>query len=165
MPAEHPRRRTGHRAARYVAADAMDEWAPSSMAGRSHRTRPQRTVNGPDRGGDDRFQPLRGSAQVSPVRQLHLPGPPLFRMPKLKAFFHYRNLDVLAIRRELARRWRPEIMRGMSKQNRIWPWTTSGIHSRVALPRLFFRLGDGWRPLSAKVNKPACSMPIVHSPH
>jgi oligoribonuclease len=30
-------------------------------------------------------------------------------MPKLEAFFHYRNLDVSTVK-ELARRWRPEIM-------------------------------------------------------
>jgi oligoribonuclease len=37
-------------------------------------------------------------------------------MPKLEAFFHYRNLDVSTVK-ELARRWRPEIMQGMSKES------------------------------------------------
>ena len=37
-------------------------------------------------------------------------------MPKLEAFFHYRNLDVSTVK-ELARRWRPEIMQGFSKQS------------------------------------------------
>lgn len=36
-------------------------------------------------------------------------------MPKLEAYFHYRNLDVSTLK-ELARRWRPEIMKGLSKQ-------------------------------------------------
>ncbi|HNG09905.1 MAG TPA: exonuclease domain-containing protein, partial [Agitococcus sp.] len=31
-------------------------------------------------------------------------------------FFHYRNLDVSTVK-ELARRWRPEIMQGFSKQS------------------------------------------------
>ena len=37
-------------------------------------------------------------------------------MPKLEAFFHYRNLDVSTVK-ELARRWRPEILQGMSKES------------------------------------------------
>ncbi|MDO8415315.1 MAG: oligoribonuclease [Agitococcus sp.] len=37
-------------------------------------------------------------------------------MPKLEEFFHYRNLDVSTVK-ELARRWRPEIMAGLSKES------------------------------------------------
>lgn len=36
-------------------------------------------------------------------------------MPELEAFFHYRNLDVSTLK-ELARRWKPEIMGGISKK-------------------------------------------------
>lgn len=35
-------------------------------------------------------------------------------MPELEAFFHYRNLDVSSVK-ELARRWRPEVLAGVSK--------------------------------------------------
>lgn len=35
-------------------------------------------------------------------------------MPKLEDFFHYRNLDVSTLK-ELARRWKPEIMDGFKK--------------------------------------------------
>jgi oligoribonuclease len=35
-------------------------------------------------------------------------------MPRLEAFFHYRNLDVSTLK-ELARRWRPELMAGFRK--------------------------------------------------
>ncbi|MFA5530658.1 MAG: oligoribonuclease [Thiohalomonadaceae bacterium] len=35
-------------------------------------------------------------------------------MPKLEAYFHYRNLDVSTLK-ELARRWKPEIMSGFNK--------------------------------------------------
>lgn len=35
-------------------------------------------------------------------------------MQKLEAFFHYRNLDVSTLK-ELARRWKPEIMAGFKK--------------------------------------------------
>ncbi len=36
-------------------------------------------------------------------------------MPALEAFFHYRNLDVSSLK-ELARRWRPEVLAGVKKQ-------------------------------------------------
>jgi len=36
-------------------------------------------------------------------------------MPQLEAFFHYRNLDVSTIK-ELARRWRPDILAGVKKK-------------------------------------------------
>lgn len=38
-------------------------------------------------------------------------------MPKLEAFFHYRNLDVSTVK-ELARRWAPEVLAGMTKESR-----------------------------------------------
>ncbi len=37
-------------------------------------------------------------------------------MPELEAFFHYRNLDVSTIK-ELARRWKPEILPGFKKES------------------------------------------------
>lgn len=37
-------------------------------------------------------------------------------MPKLEAFFHYRNLDVSTIK-ELAHRWAPELIHGFNKSN------------------------------------------------
>ena len=36
-------------------------------------------------------------------------------MPHLESFFHYRNLDVSTIK-ELARRWRPDVLAGVKKQ-------------------------------------------------
>jgi len=38
-------------------------------------------------------------------------------MPRLEAFFHYRNLDVSTLK-ELARRWRPTIYRSFEKKSR-----------------------------------------------
>ncbi len=35
-------------------------------------------------------------------------------MPSLEAFFHYRNLDVSTVK-ELARRWKPDLLAGMKK--------------------------------------------------
>ncbi len=36
-------------------------------------------------------------------------------MPELEAYFHYRNLDVSTLK-ELARRWKPQILAGLTKQ-------------------------------------------------
>ncbi|MBL8522312.1 MAG: oligoribonuclease [Betaproteobacteria bacterium] len=38
-------------------------------------------------------------------------------MPALEAYFHYRNLDVSTLK-ELAKRWKPEIMSGMKKHGK-----------------------------------------------
>jgi oligoribonuclease len=38
-------------------------------------------------------------------------------MPRLEAFFHYRNLDVSTLK-ELARRWRPPVYRSFEKKSR-----------------------------------------------
>ena len=38
-------------------------------------------------------------------------------MPRLEAFFHYRNLDVSTLK-ELARRWRPQVYRSFEKKSR-----------------------------------------------
>jgi len=38
-------------------------------------------------------------------------------MPKLEAYFHYRNLDVSTLK-ELARRWKPELMKGFTKEGK-----------------------------------------------
>lgn len=37
-------------------------------------------------------------------------------MPELEAYFHYRTLDVSTLK-ELARRWKPDILPGFKKQN------------------------------------------------
>jgi oligoribonuclease len=38
-------------------------------------------------------------------------------MPKLEAFFHYRNLDVSTLK-ELCRRWKPELVNGFKKHQK-----------------------------------------------
>ncbi len=38
-------------------------------------------------------------------------------MPRLEAFFHYRNLDVSTLK-ELARRWKPDVHRSFEKKSR-----------------------------------------------
>lgn len=43
-------------------------------------------------------------------------------MPELEAYFHYRYLDVSTLK-ELARRWKPEILDGFKNKERIRRWT------------------------------------------
>ena len=38
-------------------------------------------------------------------------------MPRLEAYFHYRNLDVSTLK-ELVRRWKPELMKGFTKEGK-----------------------------------------------
>ncbi|NKB46431.1 MAG: oligoribonuclease [Legionellales bacterium] len=38
-------------------------------------------------------------------------------MPELEAYFHYRNIDVSTFK-ELARRWKPDLYKGFSKQSK-----------------------------------------------
>jgi oligoribonuclease len=38
-------------------------------------------------------------------------------MPRLEAYFHYRNLDVSTLK-ELVRRWKPELAKGVNKQGK-----------------------------------------------
>jgi oligoribonuclease len=38
-------------------------------------------------------------------------------MPRLEAYFHYRNLDVSTLK-ELVRRWKPELLKGFAKEGK-----------------------------------------------
>lgn len=46
------------------------------------------------------------------------------QMPALERFFHYRNLDVSSVK-ELAYRWRPDILASFEKKAAIWHWMIS----------------------------------------
>jgi oligoribonuclease len=54
--------------------------------------------------------PICGNSICQDRRFLHR------AMPRLERYFHYRNLDVSTIK-ELARRWAPEIAKGLSKES------------------------------------------------
>ena len=58
---------------------------------------------------DPRTSPMCGNSICQDRRFLYR------YMPKLEAFFHYRNLDVSTVK-ELARRWKPDVLDGLSKQ-------------------------------------------------
>mgnify|MGYP005697510197 CR=1 FL=1 len=57
---------------------------------------------------DDRASPMCGNSICQDRRFLYR------YMPKLEAFFHYRNPDVSTLK-ELARRWKPEALEGFKK--------------------------------------------------
>ena len=50
-------------------------------------------------------------------------------MPRLERYFHYRNLDVSTIK-ELARRWAPEVLAGMSQDRKHT--ALSDVHDSIA---------------------------------
>ncbi|HJW44920.1 MAG TPA: oligoribonuclease [Lysobacter sp.] len=50
-------------------------------------------------------------------------------MPRLEAYFHYRNLDVSTIK-ELARRWAPDVLAGVHKESKHT--ALSDIHDSIA---------------------------------
>ena len=50
-------------------------------------------------------------------------------MPKLEAFFHYRNIDVSTLK-ELARRWKPDVVKSFTKQGKHE--ALADIHESIA---------------------------------
>ena len=50
-------------------------------------------------------------------------------MPRLEAYFHYRNLDVSTLK-ELAKRWNPAVAKAWSNAVRTRHWTTSSKASK-----------------------------------
>ena len=98
---------------------AMDAWNTGThgRSGLTDRVRAS-TVDEAEaeRAGDRVPAALRPEGHLADVRQQHLPGPALPRRDDaaLEAFFHYRNLDVSTLK-ELARRWRPELLAGFRK--------------------------------------------------
>jgi len=59
---------------------------------------------------DAKKSPMCGNSICQDRRFMHR------LMPELEQFFHYRNLDVSSVK-ELARRWRPELMAGLKKDS------------------------------------------------
>ena len=102
-----------------AALDAMDDWNKGTH-GRSGLI---------ERVKSSTFDETTVEAQVIEFLALHVPkgkspmcGNSICQdrrflaktMPKLEAFFHYRNLDVSTLK-ELAKRWKPEILAGFKK--------------------------------------------------
>lgn len=102
--------------------DAMDEWnrtthGQSGLIGRVRATAADEA--------EVEARMLAFLAQYVPARRSPMCGNSICQdrrfmaryMPKLEAWFHYRNLDVSTLK-ELARRWRPSVYQGVKKQTR-----------------------------------------------
>ncbi len=100
--------------------DAMDEWNTThhNRSGLAQRVRASRVTEAEAEAATIDFlsgfleagqSPMCGNSICQDRRFLYN------YMPKLEAFFHYRNLDVSTLK-ELARRWRPDVTAGLSKQ-------------------------------------------------
>ncbi|MBS3804037.1 MAG: oligoribonuclease [Oleiphilaceae bacterium] len=100
--------------------DAMDEWCTRTHAGTGLTRRvqlsrtteaeaEQQTLDFLKQHLEPGTSPLCGNSIGQDRRFL------VKYMPRLEAFFHYRNLDVSTIK-ELARRWRPEVLEGVKKK-------------------------------------------------
>jgi oligoribonuclease len=102
--------------------DAMDDWNKTTHArsGLVDRVRASQLGEG---GAEERM--LAFLAQHVPAKASPMCGNSICQdrrflarwMPRLEAFFHYRNLDVSTLK-ELARRWKPALARGVAKQGR-----------------------------------------------
>lgn len=99
--------------------NAMDEWntRQHGQSGLTERVRRSRvdeaaaeaqTLEFLSRFVDARTSPICGNSICQDRRFLYR------HMPKLEAFFHYRNLDVSTLK-ELAKRWKPGLAEGFKK--------------------------------------------------
>ena len=103
--------------------DKMDAW----NKGTHGRSRPDRPRQGLDRRRSRRpkQQLIAFLKQCVPAGKSPMCGNSICQdrrfmargMPKLEAFFHYRNLDVSTLK-ELCRRWKPELARGFKKHQK-----------------------------------------------
>ena len=100
--------------------DGMDEWntRQNGQSGLTERVRnsatsmaeaEQNTIEFLEQFVDAGVSPMCGNSICQDRRFLSR------QMPKLEAFFHYRNLDVSSVK-EIAKRWRPELLKGFKKQ-------------------------------------------------
>lgn len=102
--------------------DAMDEWNRNTH-GKSGLTERVRASTLSD--ADVAARMLDFLQQYVPARTSPMCGNSVCQdrrfmaryMPTLEAWFHYRNLDVSTLK-ELARRWRPEVYKGVQKKGK-----------------------------------------------
>ncbi|MEZ5529616.1 MAG: oligoribonuclease [Porticoccaceae bacterium] len=101
--------------------DGMDEWntRQHGQSGLTERVRnsaislaqaERATIEFLSQFVDTRHSPMCGNSICQDRRFLAR------QMPELEAFFHYRNLDVSSVK-EIIRRWRPELSKGLTKQS------------------------------------------------
>lgn len=101
--------------------DAMDEWNTNQHGGSGLTQRVKESHISVEQAEKDTIEFLQQFIDkgVSPIcgNSVHQDRRFLNKyMPDLEAFFHYRNLDVSTLK-ELARRWKPEVLDGLSKSD------------------------------------------------
>ena len=102
--------------------DGMDQWNRSTHArsGLTDRVRAARATEAEVEARALAFLREHVPANTSPMCGNSVCQDRRFMarwMPQLEAHFHYRNLDVSTVK-ELVRRWKPEVSKGLVKQNR-----------------------------------------------
>lgn len=104
-----------------IVLNAMDEWntrqhGGSGLVERVRRSKideaqaEEATIEFLSRFVDPKKSPMCGNSICQDRRFLYR------TMPKLEAFFHYRNLDVSTVK-ELARRWNPDVLQQLNKKS------------------------------------------------
>ena len=102
--------------------DAMDDWNKSTHA-RSGLIDKVKASTLTEADAEERL--LAFLAQHVPARTSPMCGNSICQdrrflarhLPRLEAYFHYRNLDVSTLK-ELARRWKPDVAKGLVKQGK-----------------------------------------------
>lgn len=100
--------------------DSMDEWCTRTHGGTGLTQRVKDSRISESRAEQQTLAFLRQfvDAGISPLCGNSIGQDRRFLvkyMPELDSFFHYRNIDVSTVK-ELAKRWKPDIMGGFSKQ-------------------------------------------------
>jgi oligoribonuclease len=102
--------------------DAMDSWNKSThkKTGLIERVRASKMVEAEAERAALEFLEQHVPANASPMCGNSICQDRRFLarwMPRLESHFHYRNLDVSTLK-ELVRRWKPELMKGFTKEGR-----------------------------------------------
>jgi oligoribonuclease len=102
--------------------EAMDSWNKSThkKSGLIERVRASKMVEAEAERAALEFLEQHVPANASPMCGNSICQDRRFLarwMPRLESHFHYRNLDVSTLK-ELVRRWKPELMKGFTKEGR-----------------------------------------------
>ena len=102
--------------------DAMDDWNKATHARSGLIAKVKASTMGE---AEVEQQYLDFLAQYLPIRTSPICGNSICQdrrflarhMPRLEAYFHYRNLDVSTLK-ELVKRWKPDLAKGLSKHGK-----------------------------------------------
>jgi oligoribonuclease len=119
--------------------DAMDDWNKNThgKSGLTERVKASRLSDAEVEAQMLAFVAQHVPPKLSPIcgNSVHQDRRFLVRyMPKLEEYFLYRNLDVSTLK-ELARRWKPEVMAGLTKHGKHE--ALADIHESIAELRYY----------------------------